>query len=121
MPRRLLHFCSTDLLQKYHVDKGCIGASKTRILFLSAFFLVLFFPTMLDSGYMFVMPMWRNGRRGRLKIYFRQLSAGSSPVVGNSPDKLSSKRICPVFSFCNPLFFCKISASAGFSGVKFFN
>ena len=27
--------------------------------------------------------MWWNGRRGRLKIYFRQLSAGSSPVIGN--------------------------------------
>lgn len=42
-------------------------------------------------------PVWRNGRRGRLKIYSRQLGAGSSPVTGNSPDKLSSKRICPVF------------------------
>ncbi len=29
------------------------------------------------------MPVWRNGSRGRLKIYFKQLSAGSSPVTGN--------------------------------------
>ena len=28
------------------------------------------------------MPMWRNGRRGRLKIFFGQPSAGSSPVIG---------------------------------------
>ncbi len=27
--------------------------------------------------------MWRNGRRGRLKIYSRQRGAGSSPVIGN--------------------------------------
>ena len=30
------------------------------------------------------MPVWRNGSRGRLKIYFKQLSAGSSPVTGKS-------------------------------------
>lgn len=29
------------------------------------------------------MPMWRNGRRGRLKIYSWQQGAGSSPVIGN--------------------------------------
>lgn len=34
------------------------------------------------------MPMWRNGRRGRLKIYSWQQGAGSSPVIGNSPNVL---------------------------------
>lgn len=28
------------------------------------------------------MPMWRNGRRGRLKIYSWQRGAGSSPAIG---------------------------------------
>lgn len=28
------------------------------------------------------LPKWRNGRRGRLKIYSRRLGAGSSPVFG---------------------------------------
>ena len=28
------------------------------------------------------LPMWWNGRRGRLKIYSRRLGAGSSPVIG---------------------------------------
>lgn len=46
-----------------------------------------------------LLPVWWNGRRGRLKIYSGQPGAGSSPAIGNSPDKLSSKRMCPVFSF----------------------
>ena len=37
------------------------------------------------------------GRRGRLKIYYSQECAGSSPVVGILPDKVSTKRSCPFF------------------------
>ena len=29
-------------------------------------------------------PVWRNGRRGRLKICFRKLSGGSSPFTGTN-------------------------------------
>lgn len=29
-----------------------------------------------------IMPVWRNGRRGRLKIYSGQPGAGSSPAIG---------------------------------------
>jgi hypothetical protein len=35
------------------------------------------------------LPVWRNGSRGRLKIYFKQLSAGSSPVTGKKGQKSS--------------------------------
>lgn len=35
------------------------------------------------------MPVWRNGRRGRLKIYSGQPGAGSSPAIGNLGGLLS--------------------------------
>ncbi len=41
------------------------------------------------------MPMWRNGRRGRLKIYSRQLGAGSNPVIGTSLDTFPKGK-CPL-------------------------
>jgi hypothetical protein len=28
------------------------------------------------------LPMWRNGRRGRLKIYSDYSGVGSSPIIG---------------------------------------
>ena len=28
------------------------------------------------------MPVWRNGRRDRLKIYYQQWCEGSSPLTG---------------------------------------
>ncbi|MDF2550642.1 MAG: hypothetical protein K0S07_1709 [Chlamydiales bacterium] len=31
-------------------------------------------------------PMWRNGRRGRLKIYSWRQGAGSSPVIGKKKE-----------------------------------
>ena|ERR1700722_12352919 len=50
--------------------------------------------------------MWRNGRRGRLKIYFWQQSAGSIPVIGTQPETFSKPTVFPAFSFSNSLFFC---------------
>lgn len=43
------------------------------------------------------MPVWRNGSRGRLKIYFKQLSAGSSPVTGKNE---KGEAFLPLFRFC---------------------
>ncbi len=46
------------------------------------------------------LPMWWNGRRGRLKIYSRRLGAGSSPVIGTLPNVLSEMSKRSAFLFC---------------------
>lgn len=37
---------------------------------------------MIVFGVRNVKPAWRNGRRGRLKIYYSQGCMGSSPIAG---------------------------------------
>jgi hypothetical protein len=62
------------------------------IYFLSVFYLENY----LAREYAFLSkPMWRNGRRGRLKIYSWQQDAGSSPAIGISQDTSLIKK-CPL-------------------------
>lgn len=55
------------------------------------------------------MPMWWNGRRGRLKIYSRRLGAGSSPVIGIQKEVLLDLLFISLLGywihfFCRPFF-----------------
>lgn len=73
----------------------------------------------LDGGRIGFRARDTRYRGSRRRIVFGVVAcpAERSPVAGISPDKVSLKSFCPVFSFSNPLFFCRINASAGFSGV----
>lgn len=53
-------------------------------------------------------PMWRNGRRGRLKIYSWQQGAGSSPAIGIPSETFSDMTMSPRFSPSKFLIFTRI-------------